>query len=80
MTSVYCIYRASAVDPAQIKMKYLVLAFHSVRSSSCLMVAMLRTLLQIKLEAVANILIVLSFKFAQLGSLVDANALSVIQS
>lgn len=44
------------------------------------MVVMLRTLLQIKLQAVANILIVLSFKFAQLGSLVDANAVSVIQS
>lgn len=44
------------------------------------MVAMLGTLLQIKLHMVANILIVLSFKFTQLGSPVDANALSIIQS
>lgn len=49
-------------------------------SSSCLMVAMLGTLLQRRLQAVVNILIVLSFTFAHFGSLVNANAVSLMQS
>lgn len=44
------------------------------------MVAMLGTILQIRLQAVVNILIVLPFKFAHFRSLVNPNAVSLMQS
>lgn len=78
MTSVYCIYPAYAVDPVPIKTKCKVLALHSHLKQQ--LVAILGTLLQIRLQAVVNILIVLSFKSAHFGSLVNANAVSLMQS